>query len=520
MDAVSECLSLIFHFTLSRVYLVEETSGGRISFGVMPSEDLSDFLLKSAHTTTPSVDVASFLRQHGVSDSIIHLFAEHQIDSLSFILLTEQDLKEMQISSIGQRKHLMVLAATWRRMMEREHCVTSDPLLDFLGDSHKSVSSQRHGTSGLINGVVPAECDYGDLKCHTASGDYHPFLDVLGESDLDSSQKDPVESSPQLFKLALSAFYVFLVAGLTSFVMVAAHERLPDISKYPPLPDLFLDNLPYIRWAFKAAECVGVVLMCIWFTILIFHRYRFILLRRFFALLGTVFLLRSITMIITSLSVPGLHLTEQCTPNVFENSTARLKRVMEIWLGMGMSIRGIHTCGDYMFSGHTTVLTLLNFFITEYSPRRFNMLHTFSWVLNLFGVFFILASHEHYSIDVFVAIYVSSRLFLYYHCLANSRILHQEDKNRAMIWFPLFSFLEYDVNGIVPNSYEIPFYSYWTRSVDKHLNRSITQDPIRITSNPSSYTKFASKLLDSYPTYSPAQEERFTSTPVNHEKLS
>lgn len=44
---------------------------------------------------------------------------------------------------------------------------------------------------------------------------------------------------------------------------------------------------------------------------------------------------------------------------------AKILRALQIWSGLGMSLTGVHTCGDYMFSGHTVVLTMLNFFVTE-----------------------------------------------------------------------------------------------------------------------------------------------------------
>lgn len=42
-----------------------------------------------------------------------------------------------------------------------------------------------------------------------------------------------------------------------------------------------------------------------------------------------------------------------------------MRRAFAIWSGFGMTLTGVHTCGDYMFSGHTVVLTMLNFFVTE-----------------------------------------------------------------------------------------------------------------------------------------------------------
>ena len=99
-------------------------------------------------------------------------------------------------------------------------------------------------------------------------------------------------------------------------------------------------------------------------------------------------------MFVTSLSVPGSHLN--CTAKQYPSWEMKLYRSYEIFSGGGMTISGVKTCGDYMFSGHTTVITTLNLFITEYTAKDLHLISTLGWILNMFGIFFVLAAHEHY----------------------------------------------------------------------------------------------------------------------------
>ncbi|XP_030641911.1 sphingomyelin synthase-related protein 1 [Chanos chanos] len=392
--------------------------------------------------------VARWLKEQGFCDYVELLCTRHRLDGASLLSLTEYDLRSppLELKVLGDIKRLMIAL----RKLQRQN-----------GARSQDIGSNPGSWSGL-NGHIVADgghitasgggdwlCNGGDCRLREGVGTVTVLRDEQGHAYSNGKFKHLGRLDPEYWKTVLSLVYVISVFGFTSFVMVLVHERVPDMQTYPPLPDIFLDSVPRIPWAFAMAEACGLVLCYILLLVLLLHKHRSILFRRLCSLMGTVFLLRCVTMFVTSLSVPGQHL--QCSGKMYGDTWVKLKRALEIWSGFGMSLTGVHTCGDYMFSGHTVVLTMLNFFVTEYTPRNWNIIHTMSWVLNLFGIFFILAAHEHYSIDVFIAFYITTRLFLYYHTLANTRAY--QHSRRARIWFPLFSFFECNVNGTVPNEY-------------------------------------------------------------------
>ncbi|XP_042611258.1 sphingomyelin synthase-related protein 1-like [Cyprinus carpio] len=386
--------------------------------------------------------VGRWLREEGFCDYVNLLCNKHRLDGTSLLTLSEYDLRSppLELKVLGDIKRLMV---SLRKLQKQNTDVLEELGLSYDGHSPQNSTG---GVDWLCNGESARDCD---AVLDTLSSDqYHQYNNG-------KYKQQPAETGPlSTGRPSSASVYVVFVFGFTSFVMVIVHERVPDMRTYPPLPDIFLDSVPRIPWAFAMAEACGVILCSVWLLVLLLHKHRSILLRRLWSLMGTVFMLRCITMFVTSLSVPGQHL--QCTGKIYGDMWAKLQRAVAIWSGFGMTLTGVQTCGDYMFSGHTVVLTILNFFVTEYTPRSWNFIHTLSWVLNLFGIFFILAAqHEHYSIDVFISLYITTRLFLYYHTLANTHAYQQS--RRARIWFPMFSFFECNVNGPVPNEYCWPF---------------------------------------------------------------
>lgn len=91
---------------------------------------------------------------------------------------------------------------------------------------------------------------------------------------------------------------------------------------------------------------------------------------------------------------------------------------------MGLSINGQHVyCGDYIYSGHTVILTVSSLLIQEYTPQKWRPLHWLSWTITFLGVVFVMLAHGHYTVDVLIAYYVTTRIFWMYHTMANNTLL-------------------------------------------------------------------------------------------------
>ena len=106
-------------------------------------------------------------------------------------------------------------------------------------------------------------------------------------------------------------------------------------------------------------------------------------------------------------------------------------------------------------------MIFINFLDT---PKKLFLLHWLA-LLNAFaGVAMLLFAHGHYTIDVLIAYYVTTRLFWTYHTLANNHWLLKQNGHNYLgreWWFPAFKYFEANIRCSLPNEYEVP----WPRAI-------------------------------------------------------
>ena len=195
---------------------------------------------------------------------------------------------------------------------------------------------------------------------HNGSGASASNANTTDENDDSELAVGHIRGEP-LKTLLAGLFLVFAwVATTTSLALT--HERLPNVTS---LPDLTLDNIKKQPWGLDASEII--LMICTWmaFLVAIFHKHRFIVLRRIFFLVGIHYYYRAITMYVTVLPKPDQDYV--CEPKLNHTTSMDIfLRVVKLLSGMGLSINGKHVyCGDYIYSGHTMTLIMTYLVIKE-----------------------------------------------------------------------------------------------------------------------------------------------------------
>ncbi|KAF3708155.1 Phosphatidylcholine:ceramide cholinephosphotransferase 1 [Channa argus] len=391
-------------------------------------------------------DVTDWLNKEGMHeyiDALCHL------DGSALLGLTEADFQKPPLC--------LVSSDGGQQMLERVETLRIENHME----AHKNGHANGHA-SGLPNGTSKPQRN-----------------GILGNKDISKEMvhihMPTVEVKHSSFpaewgKTGIAFLYAVVCFVTTTVVISVVHERVPPKEHTPPLPDKFFDLFNRVEWAFSICEINGMLLVGLWLIQWSLLKYRSIIGRRFFFIVGTLYLYRCITMYITTLPVPGMHF--KCSPKLLGNWEAQARRIMKMIAGGGLSITGSHTmCGDYLYSGHTVMLTLTYLFIKEYSPKRFWWYQWFCLALSAVGIFCILLAHDHYTVDVVVAYFITTRLFWWYHTLANQQSLKEMSQSNPFSrvwWYRLFQYFEENVNGVVPRNYQPPFswrVSQWSRSV-------------------------------------------------------
>jgi shingomyelin synthase len=259
----------------------------------------------------------------------------------------------------------------------------------------------------------------------------------------------------------LIALIFFIISFATTAVVLAViHERVPDQGTYDPLSDAILDIIPEKFWAIDVCEVIILtsVVTSISF-ILIFHKHRFIVLRRAFVITGLLYFMRCLTMFVTVLPVATSQ--KYCASKLNNTDIAVVtKRAWYLATGFGLSINGKHNlCGDSIYSGHTVILCMVSLMVAEYTPQKLYIIHWFSWIITLVGVVMVLWAHAHYTVDIIIAYYATTRIFWVYHTFANTELKQKCTNNylSRVWWFPVFQYFEKNVGAPIPAQYEWPF---------------------------------------------------------------
>lgn len=258
--------------------------------------------------------------------------------------------------------------------------------------------------------------------------------------------------------------FLFAVFSFTNcFFSCLAGYRNPNIDILGPqwatgtttLPDIGHDIIgwfcsrytskDYIDW-FELPDIFVQILGISMGTHIFLHPRRFLILRRFLFLFSCLLFLRSFTVIITSLPDASPECAKQFLVNGSYKDHPEDAVVKSFWRALNMMQRpqDYITCGDMVFSGHTSFLSLCMLVFNQYCRHfRFSFVfrHTI-YVLYGCSLVAIIGTKLHYTLDVALAILITVTLWRVYHTAIRSNKI--KNQYRILQWLEAEVVLEVD----------------------------------------------------------------------------
>ncbi|ORX92404.1 hypothetical protein K493DRAFT_316599 [Basidiobolus meristosporus CBS 931.73] len=224
-----------------------------------------------------------------------------------------------------------------------------------------------------------------------------------------SPKKSLSSLRPDLIRFALSILFILIVVYHMFLIQLLSDQRWAASLIKEPLSDLGFSTVPSLTREWVPDFFVMSLLVVTLSSLTLLARSwleAIVVLRRFVWLTGTLYLLRSITIIVTTLPCP-----RDCHPiqiNGFRDF---------LWVGLTMMVGLYKTCSDNIFSGHTMIIVSCMMLWSIYGRNKWAILCAYSH--GIIGILTIIATRMHYTIDIFLAVLLTFGLYSFYFSLVN-----------------------------------------------------------------------------------------------------
>ncbi|CAJ0578595.1 unnamed protein product, partial [Mesorhabditis spiculigera] len=328
----------------------------------------------------------------------------------------------------------------------------------------------RVAFSGLMRQVLLEERTL--LPTHKASRLLQSTRRLSEGSHREGGAGDPAPRFPgmpqripwEFPKLIFLFFYLALAGSSNWAVFSFTHDR----AGREPLPDILFDffertlGMPEQEWAARWGDySVTANIVCL-VALLIFHRYRFLIVRRAFFIAGTLYSMRSVSLLVTQLPPGYTDNYARCRGHENASWTTFWDRLGEQTIRMGFQAKAGMLCGDLLFSGHTLVMMTCTLSVYHYLPKKWKLLAAVPSLISLFGMSCLIISHTHYTIDVIFAYWLTNFVFMVYHAYVEGDIFVERKQSvlHGMLIMKIVYWLEEKIiPGKVDNTLAIPFAS-------------------------------------------------------------